>query len=49
MTRENAYRWLREKYGLRKDQAHIARFNDYLCDELIKDCRKALQANHMAS
>ena len=31
MTRSNAYRWLREKYGMRADQAHIAQISDYMC------------------
>lgn len=49
MSRANAYRWLREKYGLREDQAHIAQFNDYLCEDLIRQCREALRANRVAS
>ena len=49
MTRSNAYRWLREKYGLREDQAHIACFSEYICDDLIRECQKALRANRIAS
>ena len=49
MSRANAYRWLREKYGLREDQAHIACFSDYICDDLIRECQKALRANWIAS
>lgn len=49
MTRANAYRWLREKYGMRKDQAHIAKFSDYICEDLIQECQKALKANRVAS
>ena len=48
-TLANAYRWLREKYGLREDQAHIACFSDYICDDLIRECQKALRANRIAS
>lgn len=47
--RIEAHRWLREKYGMREDQAHIACFSDYICDDLIRECQKALRANRIAS
>ena len=49
MTRSNAYRWLREKYGMRADQAHIAQFSDYMCESLIRECQKTLKANRIAA
>ncbi len=49
VTQANAYRWLLEKYSLREDQAHIACFSDYICDDLIRECQKALRANRIAS
>ena len=32
-----------------EDQAHIACFSDYICDDLIRECQKALRANRIAS
>ena len=48
MTRSNAYRWMGDKFGLRSRQAHIGYFSEYMCDELMAKCRKALRNNKIA-
>lgn len=45
MSRANAYKWIQDKFCLRADQAHIGNFSTYMCDELIRECQKALD-NH---
>lgn len=35
MEKWQAYRWLQAKFSLRSDQAHIAKFSEYMCDQLI--------------
>lgn len=40
MKKWQAYKWLQAKYGLSSDQAHIAKFGLYMCDQLIRDCRQ---------
>lgn len=47
MSRSNAYKWIQDKFGLRADQAHIGYFSEYMCDALMKECKKAL-ANHQS-
>lgn len=44
MSRPAAYRWLRAKLGLTEEQAHIAGFGEYLCDEVIRMCREVCDA-----
>ncbi len=41
MTRPQAYKWMQAKLGLSKEQAHIANFGDYYCDQLIGICNEA--------
>lgn len=48
MTRSGAYQWIQCKFGLNNKQAHIGNFSEYMCDELMAECRKALQANKIA-
>ena len=38
MTRKEAYRWLQLQLGVEEEDAHIARFLDYRCDETIRLC-----------
>lgn len=44
-TRDQAYRWMADKLGLSTSQAHIALFNDYLCDQVILESHKVLKNN----
>lgn len=44
-TRDQAYRWMADKLGLSTSQAHIALFNDYLCDQVILESQKVLKNN----
>lgn len=41
MEKWQAYKWLQAKFSLRSDQAHIAKFSEYMCDCLIAACRDA--------
>lgn len=45
MKKWQAYRWMQAKFGLCSQQAHIAMFSEYMCDQLITECDKA--ASHM--
>jgi hypothetical protein len=45
MSRSGAYNWMRAKFGMSADQAHIAQFSEYMCEALMTECRKALDAN----
>ena len=48
MNRASAYRWLRDKFGLTLNQAHIGNFSDYMCNCLIIECNKVLLNNKSA-
>lgn len=41
MKKWQAYKWMEAKLGLRSDQAHIAMFSEYMCDQLIHACQQA--------
>ena len=45
MSRNNAYRWLQDIFSLRKDQAHIAQFSTYMCEQVISASCKVLENN----
>ena len=38
MTKRQAYKWMQAKFGLSSEQAHIAKFSAYMCDQLIAVC-----------
>ena len=38
MTRENAYRWFADSFGLSLKDAHIGMCSEYRCKELIRLC-----------
>ena len=40
MTRKEAYRWLQNQLGIAAEDAHIAKFMDYRCDETIRLCER---------
>lgn len=46
MTRENAYRWFADSFGLRLKDAHIGMCSEYRCKELIRLCDEVLARNH---
>jgi len=48
MNRDSAYRWLRDKFGLALEQAHIGKLSDYMCSRLITECNKVLSNNECA-
>ncbi len=46
-SREEAYRWIGDRFYLQTRQAHIGNFSDYMCDQLIQEASKVLQNNHI--
>lgn len=44
-SRDQAYRWLADKFGLALSQTHIALFSQYLCEQVIAESEQVLQ-NH---
>lgn len=46
MTRENAYRWFADSFGMSLRDAHIGMCGEYHCRELIKLCDEVLERNH---
>lgn len=49
MKKWQAYVWMQAKLGLNSEQAHIARFSEYMCDLLITECTQVLRNNRLAS
>lgn len=49
MKKWQAYKWMAAKFGLNTQQAHIAKFSEYMCDELIALCKKNFQNAKIAS
>lgn len=47
LNRQDAYRWLAEKFCLERRYAHIGEFSDYMCDQLIQEASKVLENNHV--
>lgn len=46
-SRQDAYLWLADKFCLEIRQAHIGKFSDYMCDQLIQESSKVLENNHI--
>ena len=46
-SKPEAYRWLADKFCLETRQAHIGKFSDYMCDQLIKEASRVLRNNHI--
>lgn len=38
MEKWEAYLWLQARLGLGKEQTHIAKFSDFLCEQVIEVC-----------
>lgn len=45
LSRKEAYHWLQDITGLDEQQAHIAMFSEYRCDQVIEACNQVLR-NH---
>ena len=41
MSKRQAYKWMQAKLGLSEEQAHIAKFGEYMCGQLIDACAQA--------
>ena len=46
MTREEAYRWFADSFGLSLCDAHIGMCSEYRCRELIRLCNEVLARNN---
>ena len=42
MTKRAAYRWLQMQLGLPPEEAHIANFSDWRCEQVIQLCARFL-------
>jgi len=49
MKKWQAYKWMEAKFGLNSQQAHIAKFSEYMCNELIALCENSFKKNKTAS
>ncbi len=45
MTRDGAYRWMADLFGIPMSDAHIAKLGEYRCRELIRACDRILGSN----
>lgn len=45
MEKWQAYQWLQAKFNLRQNDAHIAKFSSYMCDQLIAACEEFASNN----
>jgi len=49
MSRQDAYRWMADFFCLPLREAHIGKFSEYRCEELIKKCDSVLELNAKAA
>lgn len=49
MTKWQAYKWMQGKFGLSESQAHIAKFSEYMCGQLIAACSQVQKNQDMAA
>lgn len=49
MTRKEAYRWLRVQLGLPESEAHIGRFSEFRCEQVIDLCGCFTSADRCAA
>ena len=49
MSRQDAYRWMADYFCLPLRDAHIGKFSEYRCQELIKKCDSILELNGKAA
>ena len=45
MNRGQSYKWLQAKFALNSRRAHIGKFSEYMCDEVIAACSEVLYNN----
>ena len=45
MSRTAAYHWLQVQMGLPPEEAHIAKFSEWRCEQVIRLCRQFLTPN----
>ena len=48
MTIDEAYRWLQTQLGLPESEAHIGKFSEYRCNEVIRMCEQFLSGAGIA-
>ena len=49
MTKRAAYRWLQVQLGLPAEEAHIANFSEWRCDQVIQLCGRFLAPHDKAA
>ena len=49
MSRNAAYRWMADSFGLTADDAHIGKFGESRCQQLIEQCDRILAQNQKAA
>ena len=49
MSRHTAYQWMADLFGLTPDDAHIGKFGEYRCQQLIEKCNRILAQNQKAA
>lgn len=49
MSKWQAYKWMQGKLGLNDKQAHIAKFSDYMCNQLINICSEVYKNQRKAA
>ncbi|WP_287826953.1 zinc-finger-containing protein [Oscillibacter sp.] len=49
MSRTAAYHWLQVQMGLPAEEAHIAKFSEWRCEQVIRLCRQFLAPNTRAA
>ncbi len=49
MTRKEAYRWLQVQLGLPESEAHIGRFSEFRCEQVIHLCGRFAGTNQRAA
>lgn len=45
MEKWQAYQWMQAKLNLRPNDAHIAKFSSYMCDQLVAACEEFAKNN----
>lgn len=49
MTKKEVYRWLQVQMGLPEEEAHIAKFSERRCEEVIRLCRRFQSSKYHAA
>ncbi|WP_326975340.1 zinc-finger-containing protein [Caproicibacter sp. BJN0012] len=49
MEKRQAYVWLQAKLGLNSQQTHIAKFSEFMCDQVIAVCSEAARSQRPAA